>query len=210
MVRDVKSLSLREQSFRPAVYIPMAQTPADRLGQITIELRMATDAATDAAAIRRQVQAIDKDLPLVSVESQSAFAAESVGTERLMSQLAGAFAILALLLASIGLYGVLAYDVAQRAREIAIRIAVGARPRDLFGLVLRQGFRLVVPGALVGLASSLAVPRVLTSILFGVSPADPLTLGGAILVLVLVALFACYVPAQRAMAGDPLLALRSP
>ncbi len=209
MVRDVKSLSLRDEGSSRAVYIPIAQTPADRLGQITIALRTAGDAAAAAVAIRRQLQAVDRDLPIVSVETQSEFAAESLGTERLMSKLAGAFAILALLLASIGLYGVLAYDVVQRAREIAIRIAIGAKAGDLFRLVLGDGFRLVLPGALVGLAAALAVPRALTSILFGVSPSDPLTLAGAILSLALVALLACYLPARRAMSGDPLLALRS-
>ncbi|MFY9550784.1 MAG: ABC transporter permease [Thermoanaerobaculia bacterium] len=210
VVRDVKSLSLRDEGSRPAVYIPISQTPGNRLGQITIELRTAMDAAAGAAAIRGQVQAIDRDLPLVSSETQAEFAAESLGTERLMSKLAGAFAILALLLASIGLYGVLAYDVAQRAREMAIRIAIGAKPGDLLRLVLGHGFRLVLPGALVGLAAALAVPRVLTSILFGVSPSDPPTLAGTTLLLVLVALLACYLPARRAMRGDPLIALRSP
>lgn len=209
IVRDVRSLSLRDEGSRPAVYIPISQTPADRLGQITIALRTTMDAAAGAAAIRRHVQAIDGGLPIVGAETQSEFAAESLGTERLMSKLAGAFAILALLLASIGLYGVLAYDVAQRAREIAIRIAIGAKPADLLRLVVGQGFRLVLPGALVGLAAAFAVPRVLTSILFGVSPSDPLTLAGTTLLLVLVALLACYIPARRAMAGDPLLALRS-
>jgi predicted permease len=210
VVRDVKSLSLREASSRPAVYIPISQAPGSRLGQITIELRTSMDAAAGAATIRRQVQAIDPDLPLVSADTQAEVAAESLGTERLVAKLAGAFAILALLLASIGLYGVLAYDVAQRTREIAIRIAIGAKPGDLLRLVLGHGFRLVLPGALVGLAAALAVPRVLTSILFGVSPADPLTLAGTTLLLVLVALLACYLPARRAMAGDPVLALRSP
>jgi predicted permease len=209
VVRDVKSLSLRESDSRPAVYIPISQTPGDRLGQITMELRTAMDSAAGAAAIQRQVRAIDRDLPLVSIETQAEFAAESLGTERLMSKLAGAFAILALVLASIGLYGVLAYDVAQRSREIAIRIAIGAKPADLLRLVLRHGLRLVIPGAVVGLAGALAVPSVLTSILFGVSPVDPLTLAGTALLLTMVALLACYLPARRAMAGDPLLALRS-
>ncbi len=209
VARNVKSLSLRDESSRPAVYIPITQTPANRLGQITIALRTAMDAKAGAAAIRREVQAIDKDLPIVSVETQSEFAAESLGTERLMSKLAGAFAVLALLLASIGLYGVLAYGVAQRAREIAIRIAIGAKPGDLLRLVLGDGLRLILPGALVGLAAALVVPRALASILFGVSPSDPVTLAGATLLLVFVALLACYIPARRAMAGDPLLALRN-
>jgi predicted permease len=209
VVRDVSSLSLRDGGSRPAVYIPIPQTPGKTLGQITIELRTGMDAAAGVATIMREVQAIDRDLPLVSAETQADFAGESLGTERLMSELAGAFAILALILAGVGLYGVLAHDVAQRAREIAIRIAIGATPADLRRLVLRHGFRLILPGALVGLMAALAVPRVLTSLLFGVGPADPLTLAGTSLSLVLVALLACYLPARRAMAGDPLLALRS-
>ena len=209
VVRDVKSLSLRQRESRPAVYIPISQTPADRLGQVTIALRTAGDAAGSAAAIRRQVQAIDQDLPLVGAETQAELAVESLGTERLMSKLSGAFAILALLLASIGLYGVLAYEVASRTREIGIRIAIGARPSDLLRLVLGYGFRLVLLGALIGLAAALAVPRVLTSFLFGVGPTDPLTLAGTTLLLILVALLACYLPVRRAMRGDPLIALRS-
>ena len=209
VVRDVKSLSLRQRESRPAVYIPISQTPADRLGQVTIALRTAGDAAGSAAAIRRQIQAIDRDLPLVSAETQAELAVESLGTERLMSKLSGAFAILALLLASIGLYGVLAYEVASRTREIGIRIAIGARPSDLVRLVLGYGFRLVLLGVLIGLAAAFAVPRVLTSFLFGVGPTDPLTLAGTTLLLILVALLACYLPVRRAMRGDPLIALRS-
>ena len=209
VVRDVRSLSLRDASSRPAVYVPIPQTPASRLGQITIELRTAVNASTSVATVMREVQAIDRDLPLISAETQADFANESLGTERLMSELAGSFAILALLLAAIGLYGVLTYDVGQRAREIAIRIAIGATPADLRRLVLKHGLKLILPGALVGLAAAFAVPRVLTSLLFGVAPADPLTLAGTTLALALVALLACYLPARRAMAGDPLLALRS-
>ena len=210
VVKDVKSLSLRDASPRPAVYIPLQQTPGSTLGQITIEIRTAVNAAAGAAAIRRQAQALDPELPLVSAGTQAEFAAESLGTERLMSELAGAFAILALVLAAVGLYGVLSHDVAQRAREMAIRVAIGATHADLRRLVLERGLKLILPGALVGLAVALAVPRVLTSILFGVGPVDLLTLAGTSLLLAMVALLACYIPARRAMASDPLLALRSP
>jgi len=210
VVKNVRSLSLRERDSRPAVYIPISQTSADHLGQVTIALRTASNAAADSASIRRQVQAIDPDLPLVSSETQAQLASESLGTERLMSKLAGAFAILALLLASIGLYGVLAYEVETRTHEIGIRVAIGAKPSDLLRLVLGDGVRLALLGASIGLAAALAVPRVLASFLFGVSPADPLTLAGTTLLLVLVTLLACYIPARRAMRGDPLTALRSP
>jgi putative ABC transport system permease protein len=174
-----------------------------------IELRTEMEAAAGAAAIGRQVQALGGDLPVVSVETQADAAAGSVGTERLMSELAAASSVLAVVLASIGLYGVLAFDVARRAREIAIRLAIGAQAGDLVRLVLARGARLVLPGTAVGIAGALVVPRLLHSLLFGLGVVDPLTFIGAPLVLLLVALVACYIPARRAMKGDPLLALRS-
>ena len=209
VVRNVRSLSLRERDDRPSIYIPISQTPADHLGQVMIALRMAANATANPDWIRRQVQAIDPNLPLVSSETQAELAAESLGTERLVSKLSGAFAILALLLASIGLYGVLAYEFETRTREIGIRVAVGAKPSDLLRLVLGYGVRLSLLGAVIGLATALAVPRALASLLFGVGPADPLTLVGAVVLLAVVTLLACYLPARRAMREDPLTALRS-
>jgi len=209
VVRNVRSLSLRERDDRPAIYIPISQTPADHLGQAMIALRMATGAATNPDWIRRQVQAIDPNLPLVSSQTQAELAAESLGTERLMSKLSSAFAVLALILASIGLYGVLAYEFETRRREMGIRVAIGAKPSDLLRLVMGYGARLSLLGAVIGLATALAVPRALASLLFGVGPADPLTLVGSVVLLTFVTLLACYLPARRAMREDPLTALRS-
>ncbi|HEY4229323.1 MAG TPA: ABC transporter permease [Thermoanaerobaculia bacterium] len=208
VVRNVRSLSLRERDF-PAIYIPVLQTPGDYLGQVTIALRLASQSAADSVRIQSQVQAIDPRLPLVRSETQAQLASESLGTERLMAKLSAAFAVLALLLASIGLYSVLAYEFETRTQEMGIRVAIGASPSDLLRLVLGYGVRLSLVGAFVGLAAALAVPRVLTSLLFGVGPADPLTLAGAGLLLAVVTLLACYLPARRAMRGDPLTALRS-
>ncbi len=208
VVRNVRSLSLRERDF-PAIYIPVLQTPSDHLGQVTIALRMASQSPADSVRIQSQVQAIDPRLPLVLSETQAQLASESLGTERLMAKLSAAFAVLALLLAAIGLYSVLAYEFQTRTREMGIRIAIGASPSDLLRLVLGYGVRLSLFGAVVGLAAALAVPRVLTSLLFGVGPADPLTLAGAGLLLAIVTLLACYLPARRAMRGNPLTALRA-
>jgi len=209
VARNARSLSLREGNLHPAVYIPISQTASDHLGQITIALRIASYASVGSVSIRRQVQAIEPDLPLVSSETQAQLASESLGTERLMSTLSGAFAILALLLASIGLYGVLAYEFETRRHEMGIRLAIGARPSDLLRLAMGYGARLALLGAFIGLAAALAVPHVFASLLFGVGPADPVTLAGAALLLALVTLLACYLPARRAMRGDPLTALRS-
>jgi predicted permease len=209
VVRDVKSEGLRKHESSPTVYIPIAQTPADRLGQITMEIRTNGHAAAAMAGVQRQIQTLERDLPLVGVETQQELVAESVGTERLLAALCSSFALLALVLACVGLYGVLAYSVAQRTREIGIRFALGARPGDLLRLVLGQGVRLASLGIVIGLAAAPAAARVLTSMLFGVGPADPLTLAGASLALLVVSVLACYVPARRAMRVDPLVALRS-
>jgi predicted permease len=209
VVRDVKSEGLRKHEFSPTVYIPIAQTPADRLGQITMEIRTNGHAAAAMAGVRRQIQTLERDLPLVGVETQQELVAESVGTERLLAALCGSFAVLALVLACVGLYGVLAYSVAQRTREIGIRFALGARPGDLLRLVLGQGVRLAALGIVIGLAAAPAAARVLASLLFGVGPTDPLTLAGASLALLVVSVLACYIPARRAMRVDPLVALRS-
>jgi predicted permease len=209
VVRDVRAESLREREYSPVVYVPIAQTPADRLGQVQIEIRTRGHAAVEVASLRREIQAIEHDLPVVGAKTQGELITESLGTERLMAALCGGFAILALVLACVGLYGVLAYSVAQRRQEIAIRAALGASPSDLLRWVLAYGVRLVAAGILLGLAVTPAAARLLSSLLFGISPADPLTLFGASLALLLVAIAASLLPARRAMRADPLGALRS-
>jgi ABC-type antimicrobial peptide transport system permease subunit len=128
--------------------------------------------------------------------------------DRIGGVFVGAFGLLALVLAAVGVYGVLAYSTRQRTRELGIRMALGADPRTVFGVVLRQGAILAMSGILIGLAASLLLTRALSSTLFGVSPTDPLTFIAVSLLLLLVALLACYIPARRAMRTDPLVALR--
>jgi len=132
----------------------------------------------------------------------------SVAEPRLVSRLVGAFAGFALMLAAVGIYGVMAYSVTQRAHEMGIRMSVGAEPRDIFRLVVGQGMRLVLMGAALGLVASLALTRLLATLLFGTAPTDPLTFSAVVVLLMGVAFAACYIPARRAMRVDPMVALR--
>jgi len=131
-----------------------------------------------------------------------------VAQRRFVMLLLGLFALLAIALAAIGIYGVLGYDVAQRTREIGIRMSLGARALDVVGLVLRQGLRLILVGLVTGLAAALALTRVMTSLLYGVTPADTVTMVAAVVVLTTFGLLACLLPARRAAAVDPSVALR--
>jgi putative ABC transport system permease protein len=132
----------------------------------------------------------------------------SVAQPRLITQLVGSFAILALLLAAIGIYGVMAYSVTQRTHEVGIRLALGAQPRDVLALLMVQGMRLVFLGVVLGVVVSLVLTRLLATLLYGTSVRDPLTFAGVSALLVAVALLACYIPARRAMRVDPIVALR--
>jgi putative ABC transport system permease protein len=133
---------------------------------------------------------------------------ESIAPQRLTMLIAALFAVLALVLAMIGLYGVISYSVAQRTHEFGIRMAVGAAKGDILQLIVTHGFSLAMTGILAGIVGSLALRRILASLLFGITPTDPLTFGAVALLLVGVALLACYIPARRAAAVDPMVALR--
>jgi len=154
------------------------------------------------------VLALDHDVPLTAIKTMPERVAEVTSRTRFIAVLLGIFAALALLLASIGIYGVMAYSVSARTRELGIRMALGAEARDVRGLVLGEGIALVAMGLLTGLVSALASLRLLQSQLFAMSSTDPLTLGLVALLLAAVALLACYAPARRAMRTDPLAALR--
>ena len=175
---------------------------------LTFVVRSALDEASVAALARREVQAVDRDLALTAVAPMRTVVSESMGDHRFRTVLVGAFAGVALLLAALGIYGVLAYFVSQRARELGIRLALGARPQALFAMVVRQGMRPVIIGTVLGLAAALALTGVMRSLLFGVDPVDPGTYAAASVTLGVIALAACAIPAMRATRVDPLVALR--
>ncbi len=208
IVQDVRSFSMRGPDASPGIYIPLQQAPADLLGQVTMELRTTGDPAIAIAALRRTSQAIDPNLPLAGMSTQAAQIEESLRGEKSLTSLLSLFSMLAVLLASIGLYGVIAYSVARRTREIGIRVALGAGRPDMLRMVLGQGLRLTLVGIGVGLAGAAAASRVLSSKLYGVMPTDPATFAGVALLLMGVAMAACYIPARRAMRVDPIVALR--
>jgi putative ABC transport system permease protein len=153
------------------------------------------------------VQAIDQDQPIYNVRTMDDVVINSLGTRRVSMQLFAVFAIAALLLAAIGIYGVMAYSVTQRTQEIGIRMALGAQRSDVLALVIRQGMTLSVIGVVVGLAGAFALTRLMANLLFGIAATDPATFLGIPILLILVALIACYLPARRAARLDPTVAL---
>jgi len=206
VAQDAKYTSLREE-IPPTIYLPWLQA-LQGLGQMNLEVRTAGDPANFLAAIRQAVREVDVNLPLFDVKTQAEQASQSVAQERLFAMLLSFFGALALALAALGLYGVLAHSVAQRTQEIGIRMALGAETRHVLRLVIGQGMSLVCVGIAVGLVAAYWLTRWLSSWLYGVSVTDPLTFGAIALLLTLVALSACYVPARRATRVDPLSALR--
>jgi len=161
-----------------------------------------------AAAARKQVQEIDPDQPVAAVRTMESWVDSAVATPRYRTILLGLFAAIALALACTGIYGVMSYSVAQRTHEIGVRMALGARQMDVLKLVVRQGMSLVLIGVAVGLLGAVALTRLMTSVLFNVTAKDPMTFVAVALLLALVALVACYIPALRATKVDPLIALR--
>jgi putative ABC transport system permease protein len=158
--------------------------------------------------VRAEVRALDKNLPLTDVRTMREHMRLPLAPARLFAWLSGAFGVLAMLLAAIGLYGVMAYIVGGRTREIGTRMALGAQSSDVFKLVVGQGMALALVGVGVGLVAALALTRVLSSVLYGVSATDPLTFAAVAALLAAVALLACYLPARRATKVDPMEALR--
>jgi len=207
VAKDAKYRSLREQG-RPMFYLPFAQPGSDR-AQMTLVARATGDPVSLAAALQREARALDPAMPMFQAETLAEQLDASLAQERLVATLSSGFGLLALLLACIGLYGVMAYDVARRTREIGIRMALGAQTGAALRLALKQGMRLALLGVALGLAAAAALTRWVASLLFGVSATDPLTFGGSAVVLLFVALLACWIPARRAAKVDPLVALRA-
>ena len=161
-----------------------------------------------ASAVRHELLALDKDQPVMDIKTVEQFISESSFRRRFDTVLLGIFAALALLMSGVGIFGVISYSISQRKHEIGVRMALGAKPRDVLRLVVRQGMILTLIGVLAGLAGAVAVTRVLSSLLYGVRPTDPLTYAGVSLLLASVAFLASYVPARRATKVDPFVALR--
>lgn len=204
---DVKRLSLREDP--PAeMYVPYTQKVWPSLLTMSVLLRTRQDPAAMATSARQAIYSIDGDMPIANVRTLERIVADSVVQPRFAMLLLAGFGGLALLLASVGMYGVICYSVAQRAREIGVRMALGAQRRDIFGMVLGQGGRIALLGVAIGLAASFVLTRLMNRFLFGVSPTDLLTFAAVSCLLFLVALLACYIPARRATRVDPMDALR--
>jgi len=206
VVKDVKYMSLRNEG-RAMFYLPFSQTPTGR-GQMTLVVRTAGNPTTVAAAVRRDARAMDPQMPMFEVETLVTQVAASLREERLVAALSSGFGMLALLLSCLGLYGILSYTVAQRTKEIGIRMALGAARWDVLWLVFGDALRLVLLGVALGIPAALAAAQLVASQLFGVSAADPLTVGVVMLVLLAVAAVAGYLPARRATRVDPLVALK--
>jgi putative ABC transport system permease protein len=204
VVGDVKHLGL-EQVAQPEIYIPYSQNAP---GSLSLVIRSKGDPRDVIVGARHQVAAIDASLALYDVMTMEKRLSNSVAPRRFTLLLLGVFASLALVLASVGVYGVISYLVAQRAHEVGVRMALGAQKRDVLRLFVGQGMAMVVIGAAIGLLGALALTRVMTSLLFGVRPADPLTFACVALSLMSVSLLACYLPARRATKIDPIVALR--
>jgi predicted permease len=204
VVGDVKHVSL-DAPVEPEMYSPFEQNPVWGMNFV---VRTAGDPAALASAVRESIQEADKDLPVVDVQPMTVYLRDSMAQPRFRTLLLGLFGVVALVLAAVGIYGVISYSVAQRTQEIGLRMALGADPAQVLGLVVGQGMKLVLVGLAAGVAGAFGLTRLFSSLLFGITAGDPLTYFGAVFVLIVVSLLACYIPARRAMSVDPLVALR--
>ena len=204
VVNDIK-LNGVEQETSLQTYLPFVQNPWIGLGLV---VRTSGQPLAAATAVEQAIHEIDKDLPVYAVLTMDQLLGNSLATRRLTLVLLSSFAVLALLLAAIGIYGVIAYAVRQRTHEIGIRLALGAQASSVLRLIVGQGMKLVVLSTALGLAGAWALTHLLTKLLFNVQPTDPLTFAGVVLLLTMVALLACWIPARRATKVDPMIALR--
>jgi len=204
VVGDVRYYGLADNNL-PQLYLPYLQNPSSIMNLV---VRTASDPFHWINAVRGQVWAVDKNQPLFDTKTIEDVVADSFARPHFLASLVGAFAAVAVLLAGLGIYGVISYAVSQRTHEIGIRIALGAQSGEVLRLVLRQGMGLTLAGLLIGLVAALATSGLLGSFLFGVKPTDPASFAGVALLLAGIALLACYIPAKRAMCVDPIVALR--
>jgi len=204
VINDVKQSGLGSEA-APEVYAPLAQSP---FGTMLLVVRTANDPLSTVEAARRQVASLDKNLPIYNVETLDQYFAQSAAEPRFITLLMGGFAGLALLLACLGIYGVISYIVAQRAHEIGIRMALGAQKGDVLRMVIGEGLRPALAGVAIGIAGALKLTRLLSSLLYGIKPTDALTFIAVAVILTSVGLLASYIPARRATKVDPMVVLR--
>jgi predicted permease len=204
MIANARTESLAQADV-PQVYLNAYQFWSHRL---TIYLRGYLDLGAIPGEVREQVQSVDPTLPVSDPQTLNKTVSASLADRRFSMQMVGLFALTALVLAGLGIYGVISYIVSARTHEIGIRFALGAQRWNILRMVLREGLGLAIAGAAVGLVCALIVSRLMAGLLYGVQPTDPLTFAGVVLLLVGVALFACYIPARRALRVDPMIALR--
>jgi len=204
VVGDVRNRNLSSE-LRAGYFVPQAQIP---FNQMTMIVRSTGDPHTLVTAVQNEVHAMDKELPVFNIKTMDEYIAATVAAPRFNATLLVIFAVVALVLTIVGLYGVMSYSVAQRTNEIGIRMALGAQTRDVLRLIGSQGFKLVLLGLGIGLVGAFALMRVISSLLFGVTSKDPITFAAVAVLLAVVALLACYIPARRATRLDPLNALR--
>ncbi len=203
VIQDVRQSLAGE--IEPVVFLPMEQSPTSVM---SIVIRSQVPPESLARAVREQVEAIDHDLPIYEVATMEEVMAPLTASQKFNAYLLGLFAGLAVLLAAVGIYGVMAYAVSQRTREIGIRMALGAAPSQVRGMMLRQGLWLALTGIVCGLGASFALTRLMRNLLYGIKPTDPVTFAGVSAILLAVAMVACWIPARRATRVDPTIALR--
>jgi len=204
VVGSVKQYALDADS-RVTFYTPHAQSPS---GTMYVVARTSVEPSSLATAAAKEARALDPNVPVFDVKTMEQRLSGSLARRRFAMTALGLFALVAMALAAVGIYGVMSYAVAQRTREIGVRVALGAQGRDVLGLVVRQGMLLAALGIGLGLVGAAGVTRVMGSLLFGVGATDPLTFASIALLLAAAALLACYLPARRATKVDPMVALR--
>jgi putative ABC transport system permease protein len=202
--RDIRQISLGAGA-NPEIYVPHAQSA---WGFVNFFVRTDADPMSLAAGARNAIQEIDKDQPISNIATLDEVLDGSIADRRGLMFLMAIFAVVAMLLAAVGIYGVISHSVSQRTREIGIRVALGAQMREVLTLILRQGLVLIAAGAGLGLAVAALLTRLISGLLFEVSPTDLITFISVPAILSVVALAACYIPARRALSVDPITALR--
>ena len=204
VVGSIKQTTLDAES-RPAMYMPNLQAPN---GGMTVLVRTVGDPVALASAVREQARAIDKDVPITHIQTMDQVFGASVAQPRFSMLVVGLFALLALVLSMVGIYGVMSYSVSRRSHEIGVRMALGAGAKQVMVLVLREGMLLAFTGIVIGSLGAFALTRLMRSLLFEVSAKDPVAFAAVAGLLAAVAFIACYIPARRATRVDPLVALR--